>query len=230
MMILEIKNLNKDFYLHRQERRVRGCRDISFSLPCGGFLGVVGKSGSGKSTVLRCIYRTYEPMSGRIQYDSALYGPIDLATATDRRMLRLRRAELGYVSQFLSAMPRTTAREHVRQGVEEAGLSRNGKAEDMLAYFQLPEALWDLYPNTFSGGERLRLNLARAMVKEPRLLLLDEPTASLDQASKQLVRSILLRLKAKGTSIVGIFHDLEFMDGVCDQVFRLTPIEGEEGP
>ncbi len=92
----------------------------------------------------------------------------------------------------------------------------------MLDYFRLPRDLWDLYPNTFSGGERLRLNLAHTMVKKPRLMLLDEPTASLDPKTKILVKDMLIKLKKKGTSMIGIFHDLEFMDGVCDQVFNIT--------
>ena len=223
MNILEIEDLSKRFYLHHQERGISGCRDVSIALPYGGFLGIVGRSGSGKSTVLRCIYRTYDASSGHIWYDSARYGRIDLAAATDRQILHLRRGEIGYVSQFLSSMPRTTAREHVQRAVEETGLPSDSghKAKEMLSYFRLPEALWDLYPNTFSGGERLRLNLAHAMVKEPRLLLLDEPTASLDNGTKALVKFLLLQMKGKGTSMVGIFHDLEFMDGVCDEVYRL---------
>lgn len=96
------------------------------------------------------------------------------------------------------------------------------KAEEMLDYFQLPENLWDIYPNTFSGGERLRLNLAHTMVKRPRLMLLDEPTASLDNKSKVLVKDMLLKLKQEGTSMIGIFHDLEFMDGLCDRVFNIS--------
>ena len=221
--ILEVKGLNKHFLLHHQNRWIQGCRSVSLSVPYGGFLGIVGRSGSGKSTILRCIYRTYEPSEGSIWYDSERYGRMDLMEATDRQMLHLRRTEIGYVSQFLSIMPRTTAREHVQQAIADAGRSGDPRrlAEDMLRTFRLPEALWDLYPNTFSGGERLRLNLAHAMVKEPRLLLLDEPTASLDNGSKEVVRSLLLQMKSRGTSMVGIFHDLEFMDGVCDEVFRL---------
>ena len=110
-----------------------------------------------------------------------------------------------------------------------AVLDVNGKeeeaaklTEEMLDYFRLPRDLWDLYPNTFSGGERLRLNLAHTMVKKPRLMLLDEPTASLDPKTKILVKDMLIQLKEKGTSMIGIFHDLEFMDGVCDQVFNIS--------
>ena len=113
-----------------------------------------------------------------------------------------------------------------RAGVElpkiEYSREAKEKAEAMLRYFRLPEPLWDLYPNTFSGGERLRLNLAHTMVKQPRLMLLDEPTASLDNKTKILVKDMLMQLKEKGTSIIGIFHDLEFMDGLCDKVFNIS--------
>ena len=115
-------------------------------------------------------------------------------------------------------MPRTTAKEHVMQALLETGFDGSHvkeKAEEMLSYFRLPENLWDIYPNTFSGGERLRLNLAHTMVKKPRLMLLDEPTASLDNKSKVLVKDMLLKLKQEDTSMIGIFHDLEFMDGLC---------------
>jgi alpha-D-ribose 1-methylphosphonate 5-triphosphate synthase subunit PhnL len=225
MNILEIRNLTKDFYLHEQKMRIQGCRGVSLVLREGGFTGIVGRSGSGKSTILRCVYRTYLPSSGEILYGSLRYGILDLAKASERQAIALRQDEIGYVSQFLSVMPRTTAREHVEQAALEAGRNAAGAkagAADMLSYFMLPEALWDLYPNTFSGGERLRLNLAHAMIKEPRLLLLDEPTASLDNDTKGLVRALLLEMKKKGTSILGIFHDLEFMEGVCDEVFSMT--------
>lgn len=117
-----------------------------------------------------------------------------------------------------------------RKGTCHASLLETGwdgeqameKAEEMLTYFQLPENLWDIYPNTFSGGERLRLNLAHTMVKRPRLMLLDEPTASLDNKSKVLVKDMLQKLKQEGTSMIGIFHDLEFMDGLCDRVFNIS--------
>jgi alpha-D-ribose 1-methylphosphonate 5-triphosphate synthase subunit PhnL len=189
MNILEIKDLTKAFYLHEHHMAIGSCSDVSFSLPAGGFTGIVGRSGSGKSTILRCIYRTYLPTSGRILYHSEQYGTIDLVTATERQMIFLRQNEIGYVSQFLNIMPRTTAREHVQQVVLESGRDLSlakTRAEEMLAYFMLPRELWDIYPKTFSGGECLRLNLAHAMVKEPRLLLLDEPTASLDGGTKEL--------------------------------------------
>ena len=191
----------------------------------GKFLGIVGRSGAGKSTILKCIHRTYIPTDGEIIYNSKAFGEINLTTATEREILYLRNHEIGYVSQFLNVMPRTTAKEHVMNALTETGHSAHEakeKAEKMLDYFRLPENLWDIYPNTFSGGERLRLNLAHTMVKRPRLMLLDEPTASLDDQSKLLVRDMILSLKNENTSMIGIFHDLKFMDGICDNVFNIS--------
>jgi len=223
--ILRITNLAKSFYLHNPGLRIESCRNINLTLLQGEFIGIVGRSGAGKSTILKCVNRSYLPMRGEIIYRSEAFGCIDLAKASEREILYLRRHELGYVSQFLSVMPRTTAKEHVMNALIDRGTDvQNAKAEarEMLQYFRLPESLWDIYPATFSGGERLRLNLAHAMVKKPRLLMLDEPTASLDSKTKILVRDILQKLKGANTSMIGIFHDIEFMDGVCDKVFNIS--------
>jgi alpha-D-ribose 1-methylphosphonate 5-triphosphate synthase subunit PhnL len=223
--ILEIRGLKKDFTIFHANKTLCSCSDISLTLKQGGFTGIVGLSGAGKSTILRCIYRTYLTSSGDIWYDSKALGRINLSTAGEREILLLRKQEIGYVSQFLTIMPRVTAREHVESALLSIGADEScasQEAAQMLAYFRLPQNLWDIYPNTFSGGERLRLNLAHAMVKKPRLLLLDEPTASLDITSKILVKDILLSMKKKGTSMIGIFHDLEFMEGLCDEVLNLS--------
>lgn len=198
MEILAIEGLTKNFYLHNLGKTIKSCRDIGFTLHEGEFIGIVGRSGAGKSSILKCINRTYLP---------------------------LRRYEIGYVAQFLNVMPRTTAKEHVMSALLEIGVAAGEaerRAKEMLDYFRLQEELWDIYPQTFSGGERLRLNLAHAMVKRPRLMLLDEPTASLDNKTKVLVKDILQQLKEEKTSMLGIFHDLEFMEGVCDKVFNMS--------
>ena len=225
MVILSITNLVKNFYLHNPGLEIKSCQNINLTLNQGEFIGIVGLSGAGKSTILKCINRSYLPIHGDIIYESKAFGRINLATASEREIIYLRRYEIGYVSQFLNIMPRTTAKEHVMNALLDMGIeaeSAERAAKEMFVYFRLPENLWDIYPSTFSGGERLRLNIAHAMVKKPRLLMLDEPTASLDNNTKNLVRDMLRKLKAKNTSMIGIFHDIEFMEGVCDIVFNVS--------
>lgn len=232
--LLQVNSLYKSFIIHHLEKNIKAVKDINFTLDEGEFIGIVGKSGSGKSTILKLIYRTYLPEEGEIIYNSEYFGKIDLMRATEREMIYLRKYEIGYVSQFLSVMPRTTAREIVEHSVLEMGKTREEAkiiAEEALCHFALDPELWDNYPVTFSGGEKLRLNIASAIVKKPRLLLLDEPTASLDDASKVKVREAIEKLKQDGTTLIGIFHDLHFMDGLCDKVFDFQKgkcLEGEE--
>jgi alpha-D-ribose 1-methylphosphonate 5-triphosphate synthase subunit PhnL len=228
MTMLEIMDFGKRFTIHHLGKTMPAIEHINFSLEAGEFIGIVGKSGSGKSTILKSIYRSYLPDTGKLLYDSARFGLVDLATISEREMLYLRKYEIGYVSQFLNVMPRTTCRQLVINALLEMGETEEValiEAEKALAHFEMNPKLWDSYPNTFSGGEKLRLNIAMATVKKPRLLLLDEPTASLDQQSKVRVREMIEKLKNKGTTLVGIFHDIEFMEGLCDKVFDMQTRE-----
>ena len=156
MSILTISNLGKQFCMHHANRMIRSCENISFTLEQGDFIGIVGRSGAGKSTILKCINRTYIPSWGDIIYDSTAFGKINLSEAPERKIIYIRNHEIGYVSQFLNVMPRTTAKEHVMQALLEIGenkLDSEKRAEEMLCYFRLPENLWDIYPNTFSGAK-----------------------------------------------------------------------------
>lgn len=222
--ILAIEHLSKSFIIHNLDKRIEALHDISIDLREGEFVGITGKSGSGKSTVFKCIYRTYAPQKGSIWYKSKKFGPVNLAELSERQIIYLRKHEIGYVSQFLSTMPRTTAQELVKHAVLEMGHGDDyaeREANKMLEHFELDRELWDCYPGTFSGGEKLRLNIARAMVKRPRLLLLDEPTASLDHASKLKVRELIEQLKREGTTMMGIFHDIEFMENLCSREYTM---------
>ncbi|MEN2464438.1 ATP-binding cassette domain-containing protein [Ornithinibacillus sp. FSL M8-0202] len=225
MAMLEVHNLGKNFINHYLGTTRQAINGISFQLEKGQFIGIVGKSGSGKSTILKSIYRTYISNQGNILFESERFGRLDLTKATERQVIYLRKHEIGYVSQFLNVMPRRTCRQLVEQAVLEMGESdfrAKRQAEAALEHFELDPSLWDTFPNTFSGGEKLRLNIAMATVKKPRLLLLDEPTASLDYQSKEKVREVIVKLKASGTTLVGIFHDIEFMDNLCDQIFNMS--------
>lgn len=222
--LLEIKDLSKTFDLHNLGKHIRAVDRVDIQLKPGEFVGITGKSGSGKSTILKCIYGTYRIQRGSIWYHSKKFGRINLAEASDRELLYLRKHEIGYVSQFLNVMPRTTARQLVKQAILEMGDTpevAEKETEKILAHFELDQELWDSYPTTFSGGEKLRLNIARAMVKKPRLLLLDEPTASLDHDSKMKVKLLIEQLMKEGTTMLGIFHDLEFMNHLCDHEYNM---------
>jgi phosphonate C-P lyase system protein PhnL len=222
--LLEIRELSKSFILHNLRKNIHAVSGINIKLGEGDFVGITGKSGSGKSTILKCIFGTYRLQHGSIWYNSKKFGPLNIAEATNRQMIYLRKHEIGYVSQFLNVMPRTTARQLVKQAIVEMGRDQvhaEKETEQILLHFELDPELWDSYPATFSGGEKLRLNIARAMVKKPRLLLLDEPTASLDYESKMKVKVLIEQLMHEGTTMLGIFHDLEFMNNLCDREYNM---------
>ncbi len=224
MALIEVNHLSKQFQVHHLEKRIEVLDDVSFKVENNEFLGILGRSGSGKSTIIKCIYRTYLASSGSILYRSQNLGEVDLVSLSEREVIALRQQELGYVSQFLSVMPRTSAFDLVSKSLMECGVSRDQADEEtakVLTTFRLPSNLWNSYPHSFSGGEKLRLNIAKAIVKRPRLLLLDEPTASLDDDSKQIVREVIETLKTQGTTMIGIFHDLKFIEGLCEQVYRM---------
>jgi alpha-D-ribose 1-methylphosphonate 5-triphosphate synthase subunit PhnL len=225
--VLTVEELSKDFTLHiLNEKNIEACRNVSFNVPKGGFLGLSGPSGAGKSTVLKCIYRTYLPSSGSVWYDSAEQGRIDLAALPDRAVIDIRTREMGYVSQFLKVIPRVSALDVVMEPI----LARNGvsreearfRAIGLLERLRIPEHLFDAYPATFSGGEQQRINIAHAVSWQPRLLLLDEPTASLDAGSVELVLDILRELRQEGTTMIGIFHDTALMESVTDSVYAIS--------
>lgn len=224
--MIAVENLSKTFTLHiLDDKRIEACRDISFRVPPGGFLGLSGPSGAGKSTVLKCLYRTYIPSGGAIRYDSAFHGPVDLARLPDRTVIDIRDREMGYVSQFLKVIPRISTLDVVMEPI----LSRNGVSREaarkrsisLLERLRIPPHLYDAYPATFSGGEQQRVNIARAVGWKPRLLLLDEPTASLDNDSVGVVLEILKELREEGTTMIGIFHDAVLLESVTDSVCRI---------
>jgi alpha-D-ribose 1-methylphosphonate 5-triphosphate synthase subunit PhnL len=199
--------------------------DISFNIGKGEFLAIIGPSGAGKSSILKCIYRTYLPTSGHIFYLSRLYGLIDLVDAPERKIINLRAQEIGYVSQFLKVIPRVPALDVVAGRMLPLGYSvetAREQAGKLLTELQIPENLWYAYPVTFSGGEQQRINLARSFITRPRLLLLDEPTASLDEKTKSVVIEILKQMKGKGTTMIGIFHDLDTMGKLADDVLDMS--------
>jgi alpha-D-ribose 1-methylphosphonate 5-triphosphate synthase subunit PhnL len=226
--MLQVQRLEKRFVSHALGKEILGFPTVSFSVPCGGALGLAGPSGHGKSSVLKCIYRSYRASSGRILYDSGMFGPVDLTALSENEVLALRRHEVGYVTQFLSVLPRVAAMDVVAEPLLADGLPRaeaRDRACALLRRLNIDDRLHEAYPATFSGGEKQRVNLARAVIRPCRLLLLDEPTASLDPASLEVVLDLLLDLKARGTTMIAIFHDRSIMDRLMDDIYRMPERE-----
>ncbi|KJS31923.1 MAG: hypothetical protein VR64_10450 [Desulfatitalea sp. BRH_c12] len=223
--MLRVENIQKHFISHvLNGKEVVGFRSVSFKVLPGMALGLSGPSGCGKSSILKCIYRTYLTGMGKIIYNSQTFGTVDLAVLPENEILALRRKEIGYVSQFLSVVPRQPAAEVVAAPLVEEGVSRAvalQRARGLLDRLNIGARLHAAYPATFSGGEKQRVNLSRAIIRPPRLLLLDEPTASLDAASMQVVLDLLLEIKARGTTIIAIFHDQAIMDRLMDDIYTM---------
>jgi len=224
--LLTLENLTKHFYLHAyQEKVIRGFENVSFVLDAGQSLGLSGPSGSGKSSILKCIYRTYLPSNGSIGFCSKRYGTVDFSHLPERIMHSIRTEEIGYVSQFLRVIPRVSAIDVVSEPLVCRGVSRTTakrKASLLLERLLIPANLHDAYPSTFSGGEQQRINVARAVIWRPKLLLLDEPTASLDALSVSVVMDILIELKREGVAMIGVFHDETLMSTLVDRVYKIN--------
>ena len=201
-------------------KELTALEDISFDVPKGSCIALLGASGSGKSSLMKCIYRTYLSSGGKIYFNSEAYGQVDLVTAPDYLIMQLRKTEIAYCSQFLQAIPRQSALQVIMERIPASdslpSLAKE-QAKAVLKRLNVPETLWDAFPSTFSGGEQQRVNVAQAIISTPSLLLIDEPTSSLDQESKEMVINELLSLKSKGTTIICISHDPFTIDKLTDK-------------
>lgn len=223
--VLDIEGLSKGFTLHHLGNRIEAFNDISFTVGAGEFVLLKGANGAGKSTLLRTLYRSYLPRAGVIRFHSD-DGPIDLARAADIDIAHLRRTEIGFVTQFLQARPRVSAEAIVAEPLRLHGIPADEaliRAREALATFGVKQELWKAYPTTFSGGEQQKVNLARALILPQKLLLLDEPTASLDANARAALVSRLEELKAAGTAMIGVFHHPGDVEKLIDRVVDLTP-------
>jgi len=219
--MIEITRLCKNFVLHNQGGAVIPVmRDAALSVAQGECVALVGASGAGKSTQMRMVYDNYLADSGVIRV-----GDLDVAQAAPREVIALRRETLGYVSQFLRVVPRVPTLDVVAEPLLSLGVARDealDRARDLLGRLNIPERLWTLSPTTFSGGEQQRVNIARGFAHAYPALLLDEPTASLDAANREVVLTLIEEAKARGAAILGIFHDEAARDRVCDRVVDVT--------
>lgn len=223
--MLEVNNLTKAFQMHLVDgRTIEPFSNISFRVPQGQVFVISGKSGIGKTTILKCIYRTYLTTKGEIWYASQQFGRVNMATLGEEQVVTLRERELGFCSQFLKVLPRVPALDITAEPLLKRGMAREQArpiAAQWLARLGIEESRWQASPVTFSGGEQQRLNLARAFIAAPRLLLLDEPTASLDAVSKAIVLEMIAEAKAAGVTILTVSHDTESLTTLADHVYWL---------
>jgi len=222
--ILKASGLTKRFYLHDRQREIPSTLAVDLELRPGELLAITGPSGAGKSSLLKCIWRTYLPSGGRILLRAADGSVTDLATADAQRILALRRGEMGFVTQFLHCLPRKSALDVVAAPLVDSGTlpaAARDAAAALLARLNVPEHLWTVAPATFSGGEQQRVNLARGLIRPVRLLLLDEPTASLDPLSRERAVGLLRELKARGTAMLAILHDAALVAALADGEVRV---------
>ncbi|MGE0698442.1 MAG: phosphonate C-P lyase system protein PhnL [Vicinamibacterales bacterium] len=223
--LLCLDAVEKTFTMHLQGGlRIPVVRNVAFAVDAGECVALGGPSGIGKSSILKMIYANYRCDGGRILVLDGKEN-VDIAAAEPRRVIDLRRRLIGYVSQFLRVIPRVPAVEIVAHEARQAGASDAEAlcaARCLLARLNLPERLWRLPPATFSGGEQQRVNIARGFAGRHRILLLDEPTASLDATNRDVVIGLIDEKKRDGVAIVGIFHDRDVRERVADRVLDVT--------
>jgi alpha-D-ribose 1-methylphosphonate 5-triphosphate synthase subunit PhnL len=222
--VLEVRDLHKEFLIHAIGRRVPALNGVNLHVARGEHVAIVGPSGAGKSTLLKCVWRSCLPSSGEIWLRRPDDSEIDLASADDRAIIEARRDDLAYVSQFLRPDCRRTVlqavgRAAIRRGVEPAGAAT--AAEAALRRVSLAEDLWGTQPVVLSGGEQQRVNLAAGTLCPPRLLLLDEPVAALDEANRETVLKLIRELSQAGVSVLSVFHDLDVVRALAHRVVIL---------
>jgi alpha-D-ribose 1-methylphosphonate 5-triphosphate synthase subunit PhnL len=226
--MLRTEALTKGFTLHlRGGMHIPVLSGVGLVVHAGECVVLSGPSGAGKSTLLRSLYGNYRPETGRIliRHRGEM---LDVAAADPRSILAVRRETLGYVSQFLRVVPRVPALDVVAEVLTAHGTSPDAaraRATDLLLRLNIPRRLHGLPPATFSGGEQQRVNLARGFIAAYPVLLLDEPTASLDAENRAVVVAMIQEAKAQGTAIVAICHDADVRDTIADRLFPLLPLQ-----
>ncbi len=183
---------------------VTAIRHITLAIDAGEYIGVVGPSGCGKSTLLHLLGCVDVPTSGAV-----LFQDRDVSALPDAERSRLRLRDIGFVFQRFFLLPMLTAAENIELPQAEAGVGRTERRQrtrELLDYVGL-SARAGHRPSELSGGEMQRVAIARALANRPTLLLADEPTGELDEATGDQIVSLLDRLHADGTAVVVVTHD-----------------------
>jgi alpha-D-ribose 1-methylphosphonate 5-triphosphate synthase subunit PhnL len=222
--MLKIEKLCKEFTLHQQGGvRISVLDDVSLEVNKGEVVAVTGPSGRGKSSLLKLIYGSYKATSGTIRvFHEGDW--VDAVQTEPRDMIVMRQQTIGYVTQFLRVIPRVPALDIVAEPLIERGIAlgvAEERAKDLLSRLNIPEKLWLLSPMTFSGGEQQRVNIARGFAAHHPVLLLDEPTASLDEENRNRVLSLIGEARAAGSAILAVFHDENERRATCGREVAL---------
>ncbi|HEY2136270.1 MAG TPA: phosphonate C-P lyase system protein PhnL [Xanthobacteraceae bacterium] len=224
-VVLDVTDVSKSFTMHlRGGMTLPVVRGVSFVVRAGECVVLSGPSGAGKSSILKMIFGSYRCDQGAIRVHHDV-GSTDIATASPREVIALRRRVIAYVSQFLRAVPRVAAIDVVAEPLLACAVARelaSQRAGDLLTRLNVPERLRSLPPATFSGGEQQRVNIARGLVGDHPLLLLDEPTASLDEANRAIVMDLINARKRRGTAVVAIVHDADVRNAIADRVVDVS--------
>jgi alpha-D-ribose 1-methylphosphonate 5-triphosphate synthase subunit PhnL len=223
--MIKVTSLGKRFTLHNQGGvALQVLDDVSFAVERGECLVLHGPSGTGKSSLLRSLYANYLPQRGEIlvRHDDAW---VDMVSAAPHQVLEVRRRTMGYVSQFLRVIPRVATIDIVSEPLRRQGVdleTARERAANLLNRLNIPEDLWSLAPSTFSGGEQQRVNIAHCFVTDYPIILLDEPTASLDAENRRVVIELMRGAMRGGAALVGIFHDAEVREAVGTHCFEMN--------
>ncbi|MDO8910620.1 MAG: phosphonate C-P lyase system protein PhnL [Phenylobacterium sp.] len=223
--LIVVEDLAKTFVLHNADSAsIPVFERLSLEVSPGECVVLAGESGVGKSTLMRSIYGNYLPTQGsvRVLHDGAY---VDITQALPHQVLDVRRRTLGYVSQFLRVIPRISTLQLIMEPLLENGVSTEeaqDRAETLLSALRLPRAHWELPPATFSGGEQQRVNIARSFIRNYPVMLLDEPTASLDAENRAIVVTLIQQALARGAAMIGIFHDHDVRDAVATRLFGVS--------
>lgn len=223
--LIIVEDLAKTFTLHNAEAAtIPVFQGLALEVSPGECVVLAGESGVGKSTLMRSIYGNYLPTQGsvRVLHDGAY---VDITRALPHQVLDVRRRTLGYVSQFLRVIPRISTLQLTMEPLLENGVDvaeAQARAETLLSALRLPRAHWDLPPATFSGGEQQRVNIARSFIRNYPVMLLDEPTASLDAENRAIVVTLIRQALDRGAAMIGIFHDSDVRDAVATRLFGVS--------
>lgn len=223
--MIKISSAAKTFTMHLQNGvRLPVVSGVSMHVDAGECVVLSGPSGAGKSSILKMIFGNYRCDEGRIavRHNGAA---VDIASAQPRDILRVRRHTIGYVSQFLRAVPRVATIDVVAEPLIANGVARDearARAGLLLRRLNIAERLWALPPSTFSGGEQQRVNIARGFISDMPILLLDEPTASLDGVNRKTVVDLIGEKKRHNVAMVAIVHDDDVRNLVADRTIDVT--------